>query len=243
MIAAAGFDHHVIFGDCFDEAPLLDAARFPRVISKFASEACRNELLSAGCFHLFFPDTREKLGLLDDKRKQADARFDRHHVVDLYWSLEELLELAALRFSASQNKGRRGGPTVTSGPAPAPRDLPFFLAKVDEVAINKWMGAWFLMRVPGCGRLAAGACTPRCVPCHVVPCRQGTLLTHSGNITLERTHAPAPVAARPPVLPLHYPPPPSDHSARPRTSPTGKGNCELLATCSSAWTIFSGEWR
>ena len=34
-----------------------------------------------------------------DKEKQFEARFDRHHVVELEWSLEELLALAARKLS------------------------------------------------------------------------------------------------------------------------------------------------
>ena len=100
ILSAAGFvgdTAPVVLGDSFDEATLFDAPRFPLVMRRFAVEACRNDILSVGCFHLFFPNTRDELGLLNDKQKQADARFDRHHVVDLDWSLEELLTLAAQR--------------------------------------------------------------------------------------------------------------------------------------------------
>jgi len=101
ILSAAGFvgdTAPVVLGDSFDEATLFDAPRFPLVMRRFAVEACRNDIPSVGCFHLFFPNTRDELGLLNDKQKQADARFDRHHVVDLDWSLEELLTLAAQRW-------------------------------------------------------------------------------------------------------------------------------------------------
>ena len=50
--------------------------RFPGAIKAFAREICRNDLLSFGRLHFFFPDSRLGLDLNTDKTLK-EARFDR----------------------------------------------------------------------------------------------------------------------------------------------------------------------
>ncbi|KIZ03158.1 hypothetical protein MNEG_4804 [Monoraphidium neglectum] len=81
---------------------LLDPVRFPGAIKVFAREICRNDLLSFGRLHFFFPDSRLGLDLNTDKTLK-EARFDRHFVRDLTWSRHQLEELAERRFRAAQD--------------------------------------------------------------------------------------------------------------------------------------------
>ena len=153
----------LFLGDSFDEAKKLDAVRYPGTMKKFVSEACRNDLLSAGCFQLFFPGSRHELGVASlDKEKQFEARFDRHHVVELEWSLEELLALAARKWAQAQTdatkrlQSKQGAAaagasnedsdattttaTTTATTTPAAGGLGFLLGGVGESAITKWLG-------------------------------------------------------------------------------------------------------
>lgn len=68
-----------------------------------AVQICRNDFLSFGRMHFFFPDSRLNLDLTTDKTLR-EARFDRHFVRDMMWSRHQLEELAERRFAAAQNK-------------------------------------------------------------------------------------------------------------------------------------------
>jgi hypothetical protein len=47
---------------CCAQVTLLDPVRFPGAIKIFAREICRNDLLSFGRLHFFFPDRWGGLG-------------------------------------------------------------------------------------------------------------------------------------------------------------------------------------
>ncbi|KAI8470834.1 MAG: hypothetical protein J3K34DRAFT_451727 [Monoraphidium minutum] len=102
LVVGLGYETLTVFGDCFDEVTLLDPVRFPGAIKAFAREICRNDLLSFGRLHFFFPDSRLGLDLNTDKTLK-EARFDRHFVRDLTWSRHQLEELAERRFRAAQD--------------------------------------------------------------------------------------------------------------------------------------------
>lgn len=102
LVVGLGYESLTVFGDCFDEVTLLDPVRFPGAIKVFAREICRNDLLSFGRLHFFFPDSRLGLDLNTDKTLK-EARFDRHFVRDLTWSRHQLEELAERRFRAAQD--------------------------------------------------------------------------------------------------------------------------------------------
>jgi hypothetical protein len=67
LLRVLGYEGLAAFGDCFDEVSLLDPVRFPSAVKCFAREACRNDLLNFGRFHLFFPDSRLALDLNTDR--------------------------------------------------------------------------------------------------------------------------------------------------------------------------------
>jgi hypothetical protein len=56
LVVGLGYESLTVFGDCFDEVTLLDPVRFPGAMKIFAREICRNDLLSFGRLHFFFPD-------------------------------------------------------------------------------------------------------------------------------------------------------------------------------------------
>lgn len=66
-------------------------------------QVCRNDLLTFGRMHFFFPDSRVNLDLTTDKTLK-DARFDRHFVREMVWSRHQLEELAERRFQAAQDR-------------------------------------------------------------------------------------------------------------------------------------------
>jgi hypothetical protein len=106
LVGSLGFESVAVFVDGVDEIALLDPDRHPRALRAFARACCRNnELLSAGRLHLFFPATRQELGL-DTSRAKRAARFDRHFVRDLRWSRQQLEELAERRFLAAAAEAR-----------------------------------------------------------------------------------------------------------------------------------------
>eukprot|EP00892_Ulva_mutabilis_P002607 jgi/Ulvmu1/12347/UM089_0031.1 len=108
VIKLLGFQSLCVFGDSFDEVALLDPQSFPGAIKQFAKEICRNDFLSFGRMHFFFPDSRLNLDLTTDKTLR-EARFDRHFVRDMVWSRHQLEELAERRFAAAQDKSAATG--------------------------------------------------------------------------------------------------------------------------------------
>ncbi|CAG9463409.1 unnamed protein product [Pedinophyceae sp. YPF-701] len=117
LVKHVGYESLAVFGDCFDEVPLLDPVLYPSAMKTFAREVCRNDLLSVGRQHWFFPDSRLALDLSTDKTMR-EARFDRHFVRDLEWSRHQLQELAEQRWlAASQDVGVAAGPPGGRGGA------------------------------------------------------------------------------------------------------------------------------
>lgn len=83
---------------------LHPSPRPPPLIPRRADvQICRNDFLSFGRMHFFFPDSRLNLDLTTDKTLR-EARFDRHFVRDMIWSRHQLEELAERRFAAAQDK-------------------------------------------------------------------------------------------------------------------------------------------
>lgn len=101
IVHCVGYESVAVFGDCFDECPLLDPVQHPTALKVFAARICRNDLLSVGRQHWFFPDSRLGLDLNTD-RTLKEARFDRHFVRDLTWSRHQLEQLAQRRFEAAR---------------------------------------------------------------------------------------------------------------------------------------------
>ncbi|EFN57351.1 hypothetical protein CHLNCDRAFT_142716 [Chlorella variabilis] len=132
LVRLLGFESLAVFGDCFDEVVLLDPVLYPGALKVFAREVCKNDMLSFGRMHLFFPDSRLSLDLNTDKTLKAglkrthawgsacrlrchvEARFDRHFVRDLQWSRHQLEELAERRFMAAQMEQLRRNSTSAS---------------------------------------------------------------------------------------------------------------------------------
>ena len=77
-------------------------------LDRSAVQICRNDFLSVGRMHFFFPDSRINLDLTTDKTLK-EARFDRHFVRDMIWSRHQLEELAERRFAAAQDKSVASG--------------------------------------------------------------------------------------------------------------------------------------
>jgi len=112
LVKALGYRGLAIFGDCFDEVELLDPIQNPLSLKKFACEICRNDILSFGYMHFFFPDSRQKLNLNTSSVVEV-SRFDRHTIRDLSWSRQQLRELAERRFTQNQDPKMKDKPTFT----------------------------------------------------------------------------------------------------------------------------------